>query len=143
MLPGRASPSAWLDGPRGDRWAIADGGDHGSPSQTWLVAAGEVVEFIWSEDRPSARVDIRRDGSFRALDIVAPDATHFWCERDADTMAEDLSDFCRFWAENEFWREGEEERRVTVDAYVFSDALPHRLVADAAGVRFEQVEVTP
>lgn len=156
MPPSRQNPTDWIIARADDGWIVAGWEEHegnenfGSGRET--VRAGETMAFAWCEDRGTAEILIKEDGSYEIVldqpDLLDPDrppdpteipadATHFWEPGDIDTLMDSMADFARCYAENEGG--SALPMRVTVAMARWEDDIPHRLIVEDGQARFEPI----
>lgn len=96
----RISPEAWLStGGLPGRIVIDECDVDGIAYPEQEIAVGEVVEFEWRIDYPTARATIYPDGTWMALTPIPPAANCFWLRGDSETMAHSMEEFAEFQAD--------------------------------------------
>lgn len=131
----RPSPTDWIFGHERGGYLLR-AGDDGEAAGTF-VDVGDVVDFLFSEERGSVEITVNPDGSFEANGPIPP-ATHFWQAGETETVSMSVSELAKNHAE--YALQGEPER-IQVDAYFWSDAIPHQLQLIGGEPAFVRVEV--
>jgi hypothetical protein len=137
MPPGKPSPDAFLVACAGPKWKLGyAAGEKMNDEETCQfaqpVAVGDVVEFIWSEDRGEATVQFSPDGSYRMVEGVEPG--DYDCVRiafDNDTINDSLAKLAAALSDSYDFADPQ-----LVQFARWNEPEPYRLESTANGPRF-------
>lgn len=131
----RAQPDDWIIGRKLFTETVIVGEDAVGEEEeaTRSFLPGDLVEFCSFQNFGTVEVTIAADGSFEAHGPVHPRVTHFFVDRDTDTLAMSLDEFARNWAANVGLAEPE---RLTVEHYTWSAPRSFVLAQCSDGPRF-------
>lgn len=134
--PGRASPSDFIidaDGHYflGYRLDADDVTEFQKRFYNTGIDPADTIEFMWADDLGPVDVAILPDGDFGHVDVPS-EATHFWTDRDGNTLAHSLEDFVKQWIEAH--GKPDKPQVVTVAMACWSEGIPHQFAPAIEGV---------
>jgi hypothetical protein len=138
MPPGRAQPSDWIKGPAGDVYEVANGNEDDDARERGdvlcRVKPGDTLAFCYRDDLGEVPVSFHADGTFTPRGPVPAGFNWCWMPYDPDTISETLE------ALAELLKDAGEPGLVEVGFAFWSEHREHRLVVDAGGARFVEID---